>query len=297
MPDPDSAGPRSQELRPRGRRRWVPRVFLPVALAIALAGCGVPAILASAAPHEYLACTSPVDGCTDGSQMLARPSTMLLSGDGSLSVTAITWHGWGTHTATGRGTAHADSCQPNCAQGTYHQHPATIVLSAPEPWHGKLAYTHAAGAVPSIGWHETITHGLLPSASSPDPSPAFTPPPAPGPVSTQATVTSSCVMGFIPTGQGAVFVTGAPQGQTISGTYYPPVPGYQLTITDNAAATADVAGFAVVFYDSAGTELGSDKENVTEQFITAGQSLTWTEYLVPPLSRHSTADRSRTNAS
>jgi hypothetical protein len=56
------------------------------------------------------------------------------------------------------------------------------------------------------------------------------------------------------------------------------VPGYQLTMTDSSAATVDVDGFAVVFYDPAGTELGSDKENVTEQFITAGQSQTWTEY-------------------
>jgi hypothetical protein len=85
-------------------------------------------------------------------------------------------------------------------------------------------------------------------------------------------------MGFIPSGQGAVFVAGTPQGQTINGSYYPPIPGYQLTITDSSAATADIDGFAVVFYDSSGTELGSDKEDVTEQFITAGQSLTWTEY-------------------
>jgi hypothetical protein len=85
-------------------------------------------------------------------------------------------------------------------------------------------------------------------------------------------------MGYIPTGQGAVFLQGPPQGQTISGSYYPPVPGYQLTITDSSGATADVNGFAVVFYDSSGNELGSDRENVTETFITNRQSLTWTEY-------------------
>ncbi len=64
----------------------------------------------------------------------------------------------------------------------------------------------------------------------------------------------------------------------IAGTYYPPVPGYQLTITDTSGATADVNGFAVAFYDSNGQELGSDRENVTETFITTEQSLTWTEY-------------------
>jgi len=85
-------------------------------------------------------------------------------------------------------------------------------------------------------------------------------------------------MGFIPTGQGAVFTKGPPQGQTISGTCYPPVQGYELTLTDTAGATADVGGFAVVFYDSQGNELGSDRETVNETFITSGQSLTWTEY-------------------
>jgi len=254
------------------------KIILPAILTLALASCAVPATLASSAPREYVVCSSPVDGCTDGGQMLPRPSTMLLSGDGSLSVTAISWRGWRTATATASGTAHSDNCKPSCARGTYSRHPATIIVSDPKSWHGKLAYSRATSTVPAIGWHDTITHGLVPAASAPAPSSATTPPPAPGPVSTQATVTSNCVMGFIPTGQGAVFVAGAPQSQTISGTYYAPVPGYQLTMADSSAMTVDVDGFAVVFYDSAGTELGSDKENVTEQFITAGQSLTWTEY-------------------
>jgi hypothetical protein len=109
-------------------------------------------------------------------------------------------------------------------------------------------------------------------------APAVMSPAAPGPVSTLATVASRCVMGYIPTGQGAVFLQGTPRGQTISGAYFPPIPGYQLTITDSSSPTADVNGFAVAFYDSDGNELGSDRENVTETFITSGQSLTWTEY-------------------
>ena len=86
------------------------------------------------------------------------------------------------------------------------------------------------------------------------------------------------MIGSIPGGQGAVFVAGAPQDQTIQGTYYPATVGYQLTVTNNSANTADINGFAVVFYDSTGSELGSDREDVTETFLTTGQSLTWTEY-------------------
>jgi hypothetical protein len=103
-------------------------------------------------------------------------------------------------------------------------------------------------------------------------------PAVPGPVSTTASLTSRCVIGYMPTGQGAVFVQGQPRGQTLDGTYYPPVPGYELTLTNNSSATADVTGFAVVFYDSTGTELGSDQETANESFITEGQSLSWTEY-------------------
>ncbi len=117
-----------------------------------------------------------------------------------------------------------------------------------------------------------------PSATAPA---AVTPPP-PAPVSTAATLTGTCTPGYFPTGQGAVFEPGPPQGQTISGTYYPPVPAYQLTLANDSGNTADVGGFAVVFYDSNGTELGSDKEAVSETFIAAGQSLTWTEQAPPP---------------
>jgi hypothetical protein len=34
---------------------------------------------------------------------------------------------------------------------------------------------------------------------------------------------------------------------------------YQFTLTNDSAATADVTRFAVVFYDTAGTETGSNQ--------------------------------------
>lgn len=233
---------------------------------------------AKAVTREYVACAALGAGCAGSEGMQARPQTLFLSADGSLYLKPITWHGWGTATATGTATAHADDCKPNCAQGTYSTHPATIIFTAPKPWDGKIAYTHVQESVPAIGWHNSLIVRLMPTAPAAPPTTAASLPPAPGPVSTAATVTSSCLMGYIPTAQGAVFQQGTPQGQTIAGTYYPPVPGYQLTITDTSGATADVNGFAVVFYNSNGQELGSGQENVTETFITTGQSLTWSEY-------------------
>lgn len=98
------------------------------------------------------------------------------------------------------------------------------------------------------------------------------------PPSPTASITGDCELGYLPTGQGAVFIPGAPQGQTIDGTYYPPMLAYRLTLTDPGdSSTADVNGFAVAFYDSAGSELGSDSQNVAQTFVTAGQALSWTE--------------------
>lgn len=140
-----------------------------------------------------------------------------------------------------------------------------------------------AGHVITSPWQQPDGHGAGHAHAAglrlplPHITKTVTPPP-PSPVSTTVSLTSRCVVGYIPTGQGAVFVQGQPRGQTLDGTYYPPVPGYQLTLINIASATADVNGFAVVFYDSTGTELGSDQETAAESFITSGQSLTWDEY-------------------
>lgn len=197
--------------------------------------------------------------------------------------TGITWRGWGTGTATGTGTAHADNCKPNCAQGTYHQYPGTITLTGPKPWRGEMAYSREAVSVPAIQDRVTFRIGLLPGGSSPPP---VAPPPTPGPVSSGATLTGSCVLGYEPAynaGGGTVaygpFEAGAPGPNTkIAGTDYTPVVAYQVTLTNSGSTTAQVAGWAVAFYDSSGAELGSDDEpsGAGGTFITGGQSLTWT---------------------
>jgi hypothetical protein len=114
------------------------------------------------AAREYVACTTPAITCADGRGMQVRPTSMGFSADGSLYVTGIRWHGWGTGKATGTGTAHADNCEPNCAQGSFSTHPATIVFTTPKPWHGKLAYARVTESVPAIKWRYTFSHGLIP---------------------------------------------------------------------------------------------------------------------------------------
>lgn len=63
--------------------------------------------------------------------------------------------------------------------------------------------------------------------------------------------------------------------QAISGTNYYP---YQITLTNNGSSTADITGWAVAFYDSSGTELGSDEQGISDEFLTSSQSFTWTRY-------------------
>ena len=67
---------------------------------------------------------------------------------------------------------------------------------------------------------------------------------------------------------------------TIGNTNYTPTVAYQVTLTNNGSTTAQVGGWAVVFYDASGAELGSDDEpsGANDTFITARQSLTWTLY-------------------
>lgn len=150
----------------------VPRVAAAVLVAGLVAGCthtgvaslhlGLPSHTGRrAAPQrEYVVCTQAF--CTGPGQMKVRPTVITASGDGSLYVTAITWRGWGTGDAAGTGTAHADNCKPNCAQGTFREDPATITLTGPKLWRDDMAYSRETISVPAIHDQVTFSRGLVP---------------------------------------------------------------------------------------------------------------------------------------
>jgi hypothetical protein len=234
--------------------------------------------------RQYVACIEV--SCTVRAQMKTRPALITPSGDGSLYVTGITWRGWDTSTAIGTGTAHANNCTPNCAQGTFANHPATITLTSPRYWHGDMAYTRETVHIPAIHDRFTLRTGLLPGPRPSSP-PVVTQPTTPGPVSTSATLAGSCVMGYEPAydAGGTIaygpFIPGTPIRYTRIGSIrYTPATAYQVTLTNNGSATARATGWAVAFYGRSGGELGSDDEpyGANDTFITAGQSLTWTMY-------------------
>ncbi|HUB43263.1 MAG TPA: hypothetical protein VMA72_30790 [Streptosporangiaceae bacterium] len=142
----------------------------PSRAALGLALCGV---LAACSAHasagargavpasQYLVCQSLAGLCT-GVTPKYEPAELLMSGDGTLYATGLTWSGWGAATATGHGTAEANNCQPDCAKGTLSAHPVTIVLSRPVRWHMDMVYSRASFSIPSLHDDQTWSAGLIP---------------------------------------------------------------------------------------------------------------------------------------
>jgi len=119
-----------------------------------------PAATSPAAPAVTV-CITPVVTC-NSSELKTEPKTLLLSGDGSVFATAITWSGWGTGTAQGTGTLKVDNCNPNCAQGTLTGYPATITLTALTPFQGGQAYGSMTISAPSDSYSRTYATNLVP---------------------------------------------------------------------------------------------------------------------------------------
>ena len=60
-----------------------------------------------------------------------EPTTIVFPGDGNSIAAGISWSTWSSDVAIGHGTAHRDTCVPNCAQGMVTPVAATITLSDP----------------------------------------------------------------------------------------------------------------------------------------------------------------------
>ncbi len=88
-------------------------------------------------PSTTISAPSPalpgIPPCAAGpTSPVIRPTTVYLScGDGSVSVTSITWQSWGTAAAYGTGTLNVNTCQPDCAAGNVDSYPASIEVSNP----------------------------------------------------------------------------------------------------------------------------------------------------------------------
>jgi len=176
-----------------GRAVALPWAVILLTACSLVAGCSASAApSAGPSPVRHLVCTEAAGNCS-AETMQAKPRVMYLSGDGTLYVVGITWSHWGTSTATGKGTAKADNCQPNCAQGTRHPYPATIIASDPKAWHRLLAYARVHVNIPAARYSYTFTRGLIPG-----PAPSINPPAPQASRSPSATplLSSTCTLGF-----------------------------------------------------------------------------------------------------
>lgn len=72
--------------------------------------------------------------------LLIRPSTLLLTEDGSVALVDLRWSGWGTSIARATGVWSASNCTPNCATGKRTTSPARLTLSSPGLVLGHMVY-------------------------------------------------------------------------------------------------------------------------------------------------------------
>jgi hypothetical protein len=110
---------------------------------------------------NFTVCIAPVVSCQD--ELKSLPATILLSGDGSIFVNDLAWTGWGSEGATGHGTLKIDNCVPNCAQGSFKDYEATIVVDNLTPYGGgKQAYDTMNVEAPGTPFGSHTYHNLAP---------------------------------------------------------------------------------------------------------------------------------------
>jgi len=120
-----------------------------------------PATSSAAPAADVTVCYSPVIPC-NASIMKSEPTTLLLSGDGSIFASGVTWSGWGAATAQGTGTLRVNDCTPNCAAGKLSSYSATITVTGLKPFGGGQAYSSMTVSAPSDSFNETYDHNLVP---------------------------------------------------------------------------------------------------------------------------------------
>jgi hypothetical protein len=129
----------------------VKHTILMTALAITL----VPAMAQAAIPQPIyfwsnVALTIRTPGQPAQAEVI-RPSTIVLSADGSWGLEHLHWTGWGSSVAHAKGISSASNGIPNMAQGKRIKQSAQITLSSPGRFYGHEVYRCYALKVPAPG--------------------------------------------------------------------------------------------------------------------------------------------------
>jgi hypothetical protein len=78
-----------------------------------------------------------------------RPSSLQLTGDGTLAVEHVQWTSWGGSSAAGSGSAFYHGCTPNCAEAQTHTAVVSIQLSDIRSCGGRHYYAGLTLTLPS----------------------------------------------------------------------------------------------------------------------------------------------------
>jgi hypothetical protein len=73
--------------------------------------------------------SGPLETVTIGQWTGSKPQTIWFSGDSGNIVTNIDWSSWGQDVGHGEGTWHYDNCDPDCAEGTETDYPASLTVT------------------------------------------------------------------------------------------------------------------------------------------------------------------------
>jgi hypothetical protein len=108
--------------------------FAAIALsATALAAAGVPLAAHAATTHEIIhqtnaSATASIAVYNCWNQPQVRPSTFILSCDGSAAFTGLHWSTWNASMAAATGVQQVDNCEPNCAHGTWSHRTVDLIF-------------------------------------------------------------------------------------------------------------------------------------------------------------------------
>jgi len=92
--------------------------------------------------------TTTVYDCNQNA--VTAPSEIVLAcADGNAGIRDITWTNWDTSQAVGYGTAYANTCTPDCAEGTFQTTPVTVTLTdqshGSPPWFQHMTISGGSG--------------------------------------------------------------------------------------------------------------------------------------------------------
>jgi hypothetical protein len=106
---------------------------------------------------------APGFGCAG--DMETKPHEIIITGSNLEFVGNLTWSGWGTATARGRGVLEINDCRPDCSRGTMISYPATIIATNPTRYFpGQRAYADMVISSPTSPFGTKSYAHLLPEA-------------------------------------------------------------------------------------------------------------------------------------